>query len=230
MKTKSVSSNLISSTTAFVLCITGTLLSANAKAAAATTGQLAPIPTTADTWIRSDTPTVSPSSGTGTEIAIGQTNGTSIMRGLLSFDLSGVSLPEGKIFVSAELDIMFSKPDGSGFTDSQLMIGIHELATGFDEATATWNNSAASVAWKTGGGDFDATNVLASRSVPTTTTAYSRLTWADDNLNKFVASALAGGEGGTSTVNLLLARETLCIHVIRTTGCATPIRSRRACC
>ncbi|WP_052362362.1 DNRLRE domain-containing protein [Geminisphaera colitermitum] len=156
----------------------------------------------ADTYLRSDqSNNTSGANGGGTFMFVGQTasTGTNDFRALLSFDLSGVSLPTGATINSVSLVIQKDDNDvNSG--DAILTLNLHRLMESFDEAKANWaTRENQSVAWAAPGGTFDAA-VLASQNVGTKGGTFVDYSWSSASLTEWVGSALSSG----SIVNLLL--------------------------
>lgn len=85
-------------------------------------------------------------------IAAGPISATDAFRGLISFDLSPISIPPAGI-LDASIRLTGVSNDATSVS-SNTTIELHRLASTFADGTATWNSRAPGEPWTTPGGDL----------------------------------------------------------------------------
>ncbi len=118
-----------------------------------------------DTYMSSSAPTTN--NGTNTVFAVGENNtASSVARGLLQFDLSG--LPNDLTVVSATVSLWVS----ADHSDNARVMSAYAIQAGRNwvETQATWNNYKTSVAWGTAGGG-NTTNDIVGTAIGTVSVA-----------------------------------------------------------
>ena len=118
-----------------------------------------------DTYMSSSAPTTN--NGSATVFAVGENNSaTSVGRGLLQFDLSG--LPNDLTVVSATVSLWVS----ADHSDNARVMSAYAIQAGRNwvETQATWNNYKTSVAWGTAGGG-NTTNDIVGTAIGTVSVA-----------------------------------------------------------
>ena len=92
-------------------------------------------------------------------ISVGLTNNEGLSRSAIEFDLTSAGIPIGATVTGVEM--VFTVGFGWGPAQSSTpTLEVYPLIGDFDEATATWNESATGVAWTTPGGDWDGGTLL----------------------------------------------------------------------
>jgi hypothetical protein len=100
---------------------------------------------------REDQPTTVLAAG---NVWAGSLSATAALRGVMSFDLSGVSLGVGESISSVTLDLFYRTPDSGGL-DKLLTVGIYQLNESYTTGQVSWANRATGTLWSTAGGSFE---------------------------------------------------------------------------
>lgn len=161
-----------------------------------------------DSWIRSDSDTVQ-GGGTGGNITIGSLyNGSGssgfAMRGLLSFDLSSLTLESNQTISSVKLVLTSIGTDGiGGSTTDTITLSLHALTQPFSESQSTWTKASTDTIWTTAGGSIG--TALNSLQVGTgnNATRGEVMTWNSSEAFTNYATSCVG-----TTLNLILLNDT----------------------
>jgi hypothetical protein len=116
---------------------------------------------------------LSPDTAYGTSTLVTLRFGENPSNGLMSFDLSDISLPPGEAVASAVLTlytVLHNNTETISFT-----FDVHQLLQPWDEATATWNQYSTGNSWTApgmaSGTDYVASSALAAGEIAPTVTA-----------------------------------------------------------
>ncbi|WP_269526701.1 DNRLRE domain-containing protein [Coraliomargarita parva] len=118
---------------------------------AALQAQTLSITASGDSMIRSDLPDNNYGTGTNFNGYIGTTNGTSDLRQVFAFDLSGLAGLGPDIQIDSVTMTLTQRGPDAGSTAATVDLSLYALTVGFTEGGVTWNTSEGSTAW-TGGG------------------------------------------------------------------------------
>lgn len=175
--------------------LVSTLLAACSLAQAATYSLTA----SADAGLRADQPATN--TGSANQFILGFLNTNVELRGVLSFDLSALSLAPGEFVSSVTLGIATLQADNSVSLNTPVTVNLYKLTTAYVESQVTWNNATTSAAWSTPGGAFGST-ILSSAEVNAEAAGGTVNTWASTAAFTSIVSSSIGG-----TVDFLLAMD-----------------------